>query len=276
VTAQFPRQRPTSGGQAGARTAVRQIAWAGFANARDLGGLPARGGQVTRHGTFIRSGDLRFVSTAGWQAAVAAGVRTVVDLRNDDEIRPQAAASQTRLAGSAQLAAGPPIAGAPASIHRVHVAIDDVADTGFWQYLNRERLNGTPLYYRPFLERKPGRCAAVITALASAVPGGVLFHCGAGRDRTGLVTMLLLALAGVDPEAIADDYVLSAEPVRALFARLGLPDQGPGIDAALAARGSTGRQAMLSALDGFDAERYLLAAGVSPSSIGAIRTRLLG
>jgi protein-tyrosine phosphatase len=276
VTAQPPEQQPASGGQTGGHTAARQIVWAGFANARDLGGLPARGGQVTRYGAFIRSGDLRFVSTAGWQAAVAAGVRTVVDLRNDDEIRPQEAAPRTRLTGSAQLAAGPPTAAPPASIRRVHVAIDDVADTGFWQYLDREQLNGTPLYYRPFLERKPGRCAAVITALASAAPGGVLFHCGAGRDRTGLVTMLLLALAGVDPEAIADDYVLSAEPVRALFDRLGLPDQEPGINAALAARGTTARQAMLAALDGFDAETYLLAAGVSPSSIGAIRARLLG
>lgn len=53
-------------------------------------------------------------------------------------------------------------------MNRVEAALDDIADTAFWQFLNRERLNGTPLYFRPFLDRKPERCAAAVTALASA------------------------------------------------------------------------------------------------------------
>jgi hypothetical protein len=254
--------------------ASRSITWDGFANARDLGGLPAAGGRVTRFGAYIRSGDLRFVTEAGWRQAREAGVRTIVDLRNDDEIRPDAG-RQTRLTGSAQFAAATPAA-PPPGLDRVEVALDDIADTGFWQYLDRERLNGTPLYYRPFLERKPGRCAAAVTALADAAPGGVIFHCGAGRDRTGLMSLLLLALAGVDPEAIAHDYELSAEPLRALHAAMGTQDQGPAVEAAMAEHGTTARGAMLATLDGFDAETYLLGAGVSPASLATIRRRLLG
>lgn len=76
---------------------------------------------------------------------------------------------------------------------------------------------GTPLYYRPFLDAKPGRIAAVLTAIAR-VHGGVIFHCGAGRDRTGLISLLLLSIAGVTPEAIVADYELTlgqlAPPVR--------------------------------------------------------------
>lgn len=257
------------------QAADRHVSWEGFFNARDLGGLRTRDGRLTRFGAFIRSGDLRFVTQAGWQMARGTGVRTVIDLRNDDEIRPSAGQQVTRLAGSA---AFPAAAGAarPAGMVRVEVPIDDVADTGFWQYLNRERLNGTPLYYRPFLERKPERCAAVITALAQAAQGGVVFHCGAGRDRTGLVTLLLLALAHVEPEAIADDYALSTESVRGLFAAVGQQDQGPAIEAELARRGTTTRDSILATLDGFDAHQYLLAAGVSAPDLAAIQQRLTG
>ena len=253
----------------------RNIAWEGFANARDLGGLPTQDGRVTRSGAYIRSADLRFVTAAGWQMAREGGVRTIIDLRNDDEIRPGSGQQLTALAGSAQLPA-PGAAQPPTWATRVEVALDDIADTGFWQFLNRERLNGTPLYFRPFLDRKPGRCAAAVTALAAAAPGGVIFHCGAGRDRTGLVTLLLLALAGVEPNAIARDYEQSAEPLKALFTAMGQQDQGPSIDAALAERGTTAREAILATLDGFDAETYLLTAGVSPASLATIRHRLLG
>jgi hypothetical protein len=210
------QDKPTT---AGAGTG-RSIAWEGFSNARDLGGLPTRDGRVTRFGAYIRSGDLRFVTAAGWETAREAGVRTIIDLRNDDEIRPDGQ-QLTALAGSAQF---PALASAqpPSWAARVEVALDDIADTGFWQFLNRERLNGTPLYFRPFLDRKPERCAAAVTALASASPGGVIFHCGAGRDRTGLITLLLLALADVEPDAIARDYEQSAEPLKALFAAMGV------------------------------------------------------
>lgn len=255
---------------------TRHIAWDGFVNARDLGGLPARDGRVTRFGSYIRSGDLRFVTEAGWRMARDGGVRTIIDLRNDDEIRPHAGQQPTRLAGSAQFAAPAPTVSPPSWLNRVEIALDDIDDTAFWQFLNRERLNGTPLYFRPFLDRKPGRCAAAVTALASAAPGAVIFHCGAGRDRTGLVTLLLLALADVEPEAIAADYELSAGPLRALFAAMGQPDQQPVIEAALAERNTTAREAILATLDGFDAETYLLTAGVSRASLAAIRHRLLG
>jgi protein-tyrosine phosphatase len=204
-----------------------------------------------------------------------AGVSTIIDLRNDDEIRPASGQQFTALAGSAQFPA-PAGAQPPSWVTRVEVALDDIEDTPFWQYLNRERLNGTPLYFRPFLDRKPERCAAAVTALASASPGGVIFHCAAGRDRTGLITLLLLALADVEPDAIARDYEQSAEPLKALFAAMGQPDQASSIEAALTGRGTTAREAILATLEGFDAEGYLLSAGVSPADLATIRHRLLG
>jgi len=250
----------------------RAVTWEGFHNTRDLGGLPTGAGRTTRHGVFFRAADLRFVTDAGWAQARQYGVRTVIDLRNADEIRPTTDAP-TALAGSAQFAVAAGVT-APADIDRVEVPLDDIGDIEFWRYVNRERLNGTPLYYRVFLERKAERCAAVIEAIARSAPGGVLFHCGAGRDRTGLVALLLLALAGVEPDAIAADYDLSAEAVKALFAEMGAEDQGPVIEALLAERGTTTAAAIRDTLEGFDVERYLLGAGVDRGDLDDIRHRL--
>ncbi|WIY04754.1 tyrosine-protein phosphatase [Amycolatopsis mongoliensis] len=250
----------------------RAVTWDGFHNTRDLGGLPTRAGRTTRRGAFFRAADLRFVTDAGWAQARESGVRTVIDLRNADEIRPTAD-SPTALAGSARFAAAAGVA-TPAGIERVEVPLDDIDDVEFWRHVNRERLNGTPLYYRLFLDRKAERCAAVMAAIARSAPGGVLFHCGAGRDRTGLVALLLLALAGVGPDAIAADYALSAEPVKALFAEMGTEDQGPAIAAVLAERNTTTAAVIRDTLEGFDAERYLLEAGVHSGDLEDIRRRL--
>lgn len=249
------------------------MTWDGFHNTRDLGGLPTEAGGTTRRGAFFRAADLRFVTDAGWAQAREAGVRTVIDLRNPDEIRPTAD-SPTALAGSARFVAAAAPSTPPPGIDRVEVPLDDIADLELWRRLNRERLNGTPLYYRPFLERKAGRCAAVIEAIARSAPGGVLFHCASGRDRTGLVALLLLALAGVEADAIAADYDLSAEAVKPLYAALGVEDQGPFIGAALAERGTTTTAAVRDTLAGFDVERYLLDAGVSGDDLADVRRRL--
>lgn len=236
---------------------TRQIRWPGFHNARDLGGLPTLSGRVTRFGALIRSGDLRFVTPAGWQAAHAAGFRTIIDLRNDDEVRP-----------------GRPLV-LPAGLDRIQVPLDDIQDVCFWRRLNEEGLNGTPLYYRPFLAAKPGRCTAALAAIARARPGGVIFHCVAGRDRTGLIALLLLALAGVRPTAIADDYALSAGQLGPLFAALNVPDSTTSIEAELRRRGTTARAAVLDALSGLDAAARLQAAGLLETDIVSLRSRLL-
>lgn len=252
------------------------MTWEGFFNTRDLGGLPTRSDHTTCYGAFFRAADPRFVTDVGWSQARESGVRTIVDLRNADEIRPTAEASATALAGSAQFSATTAGAVAPPGIDRIEVPLDDVADIEFWQYINGEQLNGSPLYYRIFLERKADRCAGVINALARSGPGGVLFHCGAGRDRTGLITLLLLALADVKPEAIAADYDRSTESLKGLFTAMGTEDQGPIIQSILTKRGTTTQAAIFRTLDGFDVEQHLLDAGVSTLDLERIRSRLLG
>jgi protein-tyrosine phosphatase len=237
----------------------RHVTWDGCFNVRDLGGLPTVDGRRTSWGAIVRADGLVRLSTAGWDALWAHGVRTIVDLRNDDE-----------------LVKMPDLAPRPAGLITVHVPLDDSADTAFWEYCWSNELDGTSLYYPLFLERKPERCAAALAAIARAEPGGVAFHCGAGRDRTGLISLLLLALVGVEPETIVADYELSNPRLGPLWAAHGLPDQGPMVEAILKRRNTTARALILDILASLDAGAYLLAAGLNEDDLTAIRARLLG
>ncbi|NAS21268.1 protein-tyrosine-phosphatase [Herbidospora sp. NEAU-GS84] len=230
---------------------VPHLSWEGCHNTRDLGGLPLHDGGQTPFGALIRSDNPERLTAAGWAAAVAHGVRTVVDLRESC---------------SADLR--------PAGLTTVRIDLDDMADEQVWRHIRDNDLDGTPLYYRYFMESKPAQCVAVATAVARAPEGGVLVHCGLGRDRTGLIVMLLLSLAGVTREAIAADYEESTSRLVPLYPALGIDDQTAEIEQILRTKGTTLRAAVYDALDGFDAEKYLLAAGMDPADVTALKTRL--
>jgi protein-tyrosine phosphatase len=222
----------------------RHLDWRGCYNARDLGGLPLVGGGETRFGQLIRSDAVDPESPA----LVDHGVRTVIDLRNDDEREP----------------------GTP----NLHIPLDAMEDREFWNVWENGWQFGTPLYYRPHLERHPERSAAVTRAIATAPPGGVVFHCGGGRDRAGQITMLVLLLADVEPEAIADDYVQSAERLRPKYLAHGEEDQTAAIERYLREGGTTLREVALEAVRAIDAERVLRRGGADDADFVAIRERL--
>jgi protein-tyrosine phosphatase len=192
-----------------------------------------------------------------WSDLKAHGIRTIVDLRNDDELGISADRRQ-------------------ADVNLKHVPLDDLADESFWGYWTSGPQFGTPLYYRPFLERKPERCAAAVATVARADPGGVVINCGGGRDRTGLVALLLLALVGAEPDEIASDYELSYERMRSLYAEHGEEDQGPMIREYLRGEKTSARGIILDILATMDLKSSLLAAGLTHDDASAVRNRLLG
>jgi protein-tyrosine phosphatase len=231
----------------------RHLDWDGCLNVRDLGGLPTRDGRVTRRGAVVRADSLDRLTPGGWAALHAHGIRTIVDLREADE----------RADGIDR----------PGGITVVTVPLDDNDDNDFWYRCIDDDIDGTPLYYRPFLERKADRCVAAVRAVARATAGGVVVHCGIGRDRTGLVSLLLLALAGVTAEAVAADYALSGERLQRYFAD-GRPDRGDPVVERLAERGTTIDRVLDELLRGFDAEAQLTEAGLEAGDVAAVRARL--
>ncbi len=238
------------------RDPIRHLDWDGCFNVRDLGGLRTTDGATTRWGAVVRADALSGLSASGWAAVVEHGVRTVVDLRNDDELSDDAAAR-------------------PGEVTTLHLPLDGKEDRAFWDEWDCGPHFGTPLYYLPQLRRMPERSAAALTAIARAQAGGVAVHCGAGRDRAGLIAMLLLALAGVSADDIAADYALSARRLRVRFAALGEVDEGPLLEAFLTERRTTGAALIVRTLAGLDVEGLLRDAGLAADDLDALRRRLV-
>ena len=238
----------------------RDVDWEGAANARDLGGIPVAGGAVLP-GRIFRMGRSEWLTARGWEQARAAGVRTVVDLRNTEE---QGRRDTDPL----------PAAEAAAGITFLTRPTQEVNDPEF------TALTGpymdSPRYYRENLRRWPEKIAAVVRSIAEADDGGVVIHCSAGRDRTGLIAALLLQLAGASPEAIADDYEQAVRGINAFHSTQVHPREKPLTPEQEDARVADGRRELLRALEGLDAEQYLRAAGVSPAVMKRLRSRLLG
>ncbi|WP_242613654.1 tyrosine-protein phosphatase [Herbihabitans rhizosphaerae] len=228
----------------------------GLVNARDLGGLPTKDGRTVRKGAVVRTEALTRVTDAGWAALVDHGVRTVIDLRGDDELE-----------------RNPAIAQSPDQVRRLHLPLDDLSDTEFWD--EWQALSATPLYYRPFLKRYPATVARIIGAIADAEQGGVLIHCAGGRDRTGLISALLLAFAGVSADDIATDYRLSDERLVTLFSVLGIEDPSQVIASTLAERGTNAHAEMMAIVDSLDVPHYLADAGLTEPQLAALRHRLV-
>jgi protein-tyrosine phosphatase len=234
----------------------RNLTWDGCYNVRDLGGLHTADGHRTRHGAVVRSERPDGLTAAGRSALRGYGVRTIVDLRNDHE-RATDAVRPTDIATV-----------------RVPLEQDLLADPEYKRWGERGLL-ATPLYYRDFLSRWPERAAAGVAAVAHAQPGGVLIHCGLGRDRTGLIAMLLLALVGVAPEEIAADYELSTGRTRPVYARLGLEDDSNAIKALLDRENTSARAVILATLASLDVAACLRAGGLAAVGLAAVRARLL-
>jgi protein tyrosine/serine phosphatase len=225
-------------------TSNRLLTWDGCNNVRDLGGLNTSDGRETRWGAVVRSDHPAKLTANGWSALYAHGIRTIISLRTHGLVEEDYLDTTPRLA----------------NITAIDAAIEDFTDAEFVKQWVDTGLWSTPLYYRDALKRWPEQHVAVIRAIAQAQPGGVLFHCKRGHDRTGIITLLLLALVGVSPDDIVADYALSIDPER---------------EEMLAREHTTTRETILATLASLDVDNYLLAGGLSQIDLDSIRTRFL-
>lgn len=238
-------------------------ALAGVHNIRDLGGLPIDAGGMTARGRVLRACAMRGLAPEGRAALVAAGLSTVIDLRAVTE-RAEAPSPFAGMEGIADLHL-------PLFADLAPLVEMMAGDPGFT--LDRR--------YGVALDVAAPRFAAVIAAVAEAGPGIVLFHCTAGKDRTGLIAALLLTLAGVPRGAIAADYARTATDGAALIATL--RDRGLAAGATPAVLDvmlSSPAGAMMATLDHLEAAHggargYLAAAGLGAAVIDRAGARLV-
>lgn len=245
---------------------ARELIWDGCHNLRDLGGIRTLDGSVTRRRSIIRgdcptgldlssSNESKGLSISGWRALRSYGVRTIVNLRETRCNYPL-----TEMSG----------------ITPIHIPLDDPGDREFWQSCRDRRITSSPFYYREFVERKFDRCAAVLEAIVKAPDGGLLIHCRLGRDRTGLISLLLLNLANVGREAIISDYLDSATSLEPHLVHQGLSsnngDQLCGSPRSIDASAENVLDVMLQDLD---VAGRLLRAGFTTCQVNALRARIV-
>lgn len=243
----------------------RNLAWDGCVNVRDLGGHRTQDGSETRFGAIVRADSARQLSDEGWTAAVAYGIRTVLDLRFQSEL--EADPPRELPVETVHL----PLLGDPSSPHWPEIdAIGDAAG---------DPRAATRAVYLEFLERFRENFGAAITTVARAREGGVLVHCQGGKDRTGLVSALLLRLAGVPAKDVAGDYAVSAANLAPLLAGWIAEGEDERERARRRRIAASPAEAMLDVLAELarrygDERGYLRAAGVSDGDLVRARARL--
>ncbi|MGQ4614990.1 tyrosine-protein phosphatase [Nocardia sp. R7R-8] len=159
----------------------------GVQNARDIGGYHTTDGRIVRTGLVYRTGQLNNATPEDLAVLTDHRVRSVHDLRTVYE----------RALGPDRLPAG-------ATAHWADVigqAPPEVIATTF---------TGGAGLYRAFITA-PGANEAFASVLRDVIgaDGAVLFHCTAGKDRTGWTAAVLLTLLGVDRATVTEDYLLS-------------------------------------------------------------------
>ena len=172
-------------------TFERLIALEGAVNFRDLGGyLVAGGGSKTRWRTLFRADGLGELTEGDFEVMRSLDIRTVVDLRAPHELE------RERFDTVAH----------PVAFHHVPF-IETLPDP--------EEFDRRPeLLEAQYLEMLDNSGQQIRTALeVLAAPGAMpaVFHCTAGKDRTGLLSAIVLSLLGVDEETVVADYALSGE-----------------------------------------------------------------
>ncbi len=152
----------------------------GAMNFRDVGGLPAGPGR-TRAGVLFRSGNLARLDGDGRAALAGLGLRRIIDLRDDDEVRTAPSLTEHL---SAETVRVPLFLGSVVSFFEEDVSLDEL--------------------YRRILDESATAVADVVRGIVTDQP--VLVHCTVGKDRTGVTVALTLAAAGVDEDAVVADY----------------------------------------------------------------------
>jgi protein-tyrosine phosphatase len=173
----------------------RHIQWNCCWNVRDLGGLYTLNGGQTRWRAFVRSDNLGRLNLEGTQALLAYGVKIIIDLRDTQEIV---------ILPPVEIISPPHLI--TPLFHNIPVIdIDRHKGTGSFDHLG----SLTELYVWT-LETFKKNIARVISLMANSTEGTIAFYCHSGKDRTGMITAILLDLVEVPRLVIAEDYALSA------------------------------------------------------------------
>lgn len=238
----------------------RPLVWPNLLNARDLGGLGLVSGGQTAWRQVVRADNLNKLAPAGVTALVAYGVRTVIDLRDPRE-----------------LAKFPnPLATAPPE-GVVFINVPLISDA-VWEAMKDPARMAEGYVLTARLSH--ANLARAIAAVSDASPGGVVIHCHAGKERTGIVAALLLSLAGVSDTAVAEDWTSSDAYLQPLYEEWLGDEKDPAIRAKRSEGFVTHAEHIMDVLAHIrrthgSVEQYLRTGGLTADQLDRARRRLV-
>lgn len=239
----------------------RVVTLEGAYNMRDLGGYGTKDGQVTKWGRFYRADGLHKLTDADQQHILGRNVRQVIDLRHTQELKKD----PNVFAGSGKV-----------TYH--HVSVINPATPDVMQVQSLGEL------YIDMLDKSQNQLREVFEHLAQQSEEASLYHCTAGKDRTGVISALLLDNAGVPHDTIINDYSLTAECLAPMVDDMRRKHLGSADAAAI----EMFERFMGSAPDNMvmmlehlyskyrSGEQYLLTIGLTDEQVAVLKRKLLG
>jgi protein-tyrosine phosphatase len=232
-------------------------------NVRDLGGLPTADGRSVRRGLLYRADGVQRLAGADLDRARVLGLRTVIDLRTLGEIEQ---------GGRFPVEHYPVEWHSLPIIERLWSEDDLIATTGAAEFLHDR--------YVDMLDEGAASLARIVEVVASGTT--TLFHCAAGKDRTGVTAAVLLGLLGVPGEEIAADYHATAGAMAAFveWLRVEYPDAVDAMTSQPAEYLEAPMEAMTAFLATVDErygsiEGYVAGLGVAPATVDQLRAVLI-
>lgn len=232
-------------------------------NVRDLGGYATENDNITAFRTFLRGDNLTNLTEADKQYLINYGVTSVIDLRSEEEANYK-----------------------PNPFHN-HETISYI-NVSLFPFVREEvesmdavkeffaQENALAIMYNEMLARKKAAIKTIFEFIADN-EGCILFHCAQGKDRTGVLALLLLGLASVSRSDIIANYVVTEiynedNPDKRIF---NLPIETP--EVLLNSKPENIAQTYDYLIDNYgNFEKYLLATGLDKEVINKVKERLLG
>ena len=172
----------------------------GTYNIRDLGGLPIVNGGMTRRHKFIRAGNLDQLPLSSQKQLIDYGVKTVIDLRDEWEVQqyPNVFAQSSDV-----------------TYRNLPLIGDHLTHSDAWEEKTKHYTELHELYCN-YIDYCQTQIGAIMTTIAQS-ESTTIFHCYAGKDRTGIIACLLLGALGVSDHLIANDYSQSNHEITHLI-----------------------------------------------------------
>jgi protein-tyrosine phosphatase len=237
-------------------------------NVRDLGGHRTRDGAVVRERLLFRADAVHRATPADCERLAALGLRTVIDLRTTVELEARGRVAEH----VADVWHHAPVLDEiwdPSTVRAVDDAVHEAAAYLTERYLDMLE-GGADAFVQAF----------DVLAAPDALPA--LFHCAAGKDRTGVLAALVLGTLGVDDDTIADDYAASGQSVER--SREWLAQHDPQVAEVMAQLpatfGMAPREAMVDFLHELEQRHgsiagYLTRVGVPAAHLDVLRANLV-